>query len=97
VAADCLVLPSYSETWGLVVNEALASDLPCIVSDACGCAENLVPPQQRFRMGDVQALANRIEDAARGLSTVVPPPDIDETVQAVVRAYSELPSKPAVV
>src|SRR4029077_17920898 len=34
VAADCLVLPSdYSETWGLVVNEAMASGLPSIMSD----------------------------------------------------------------
>jgi glycosyltransferase involved in cell wall biosynthesis len=43
IAADCLVLPG-RETWGLVVNEALASGLPCIVSDACGCAEDLIMP-----------------------------------------------------
>jgi glycosyltransferase involved in cell wall biosynthesis len=97
VAADCLVLPSdYGETWGLVVNEALASQLPCIVSDACGCAENLVPPDQRFRMGNVEALANKIEDVARGVSSVVSPPDVSETVQTVVRAYRGLPPKPAV-
>ena len=42
VAADCLVLPSdYDETWGLVVNEAMASGLPCIISDRCGCAPDL--------------------------------------------------------
>jgi len=40
--ADCLVLPSYGETWGLVVNEAMASRLPVIVSRECGCAETLV-------------------------------------------------------
>ena len=45
VAADCLVLPSdASETWGLVVNEAMASGLPCVTSDACGCVEDLVLP-----------------------------------------------------
>ena len=45
VAADCLVLPSdHRETWGLVVNEALASGLPCIASDACGCSEDLIAP-----------------------------------------------------
>ena len=33
--ADCLALPSDSaETWGLVVNEALAAGVPCVVSDA---------------------------------------------------------------
>ena len=42
-AADCLVLPSVrDETWGLVVNEALAHGLPCVVSDAVGCAPDLI-------------------------------------------------------
>jgi glycosyltransferase involved in cell wall biosynthesis len=42
-AADCLVLPSLrDETWGLVVNEALAHGVPCVVSDAVGCALDLV-------------------------------------------------------
>ncbi|MBV8570275.1 MAG: glycosyltransferase family 4 protein [Acidobacteriaceae bacterium] len=42
-ASDILVLPSISgETWGLVVNEALLHGVPCIVSDAVGCAPDLV-------------------------------------------------------
>ncbi len=40
--ADVLVLPSYSEPWGLVVNEALVCSLPVIVSEKCGCARDLV-------------------------------------------------------
>ena len=45
VAADCMVLSSDSgETWGLVVNEALASGLPCATSDACGSTEDLIAP-----------------------------------------------------
>jgi glycosyltransferase involved in cell wall biosynthesis len=40
--AGCFVLPSGREPWGLVVNEAMASGLPVIVSDRCGCAEDLV-------------------------------------------------------
>jgi glycosyltransferase involved in cell wall biosynthesis len=41
--ADVLSLPSdAAETWGLVVNEALATGLPCIVSDTVGCAIDLV-------------------------------------------------------
>jgi glycosyltransferase involved in cell wall biosynthesis len=30
------------EQWGLVVNEAMASGLPVLVSNRCGCAQNLV-------------------------------------------------------
>jgi glycosyltransferase involved in cell wall biosynthesis len=40
--ANCFVLPSKAEPWGLVVNEAMASGLPVLVSDACGCAPDLV-------------------------------------------------------
>jgi 1,2-diacylglycerol 3-alpha-glucosyltransferase len=40
--ARCFVLPSEREPWGLVVNEAMASGLPVIVSTRCGCAEDLV-------------------------------------------------------
>ncbi|MGA9069883.1 MAG: glycosyltransferase family 4 protein [Terracidiphilus sp.] len=43
--SDCLVLPSLSETWGLVVNEALCTGLPVIVSDRCGCARDLARPE----------------------------------------------------
>lgn len=40
--ASCLVLPSLSETWGLVVNEAMAAGLPVLVSPRCGCVPELV-------------------------------------------------------
>ncbi|MBB6004497.1 glycosyltransferase [Arcicella rosea] len=40
--SDVLVLPSFSEPWGLVVNEAMACGLPVAVSNKCGCAAELV-------------------------------------------------------
>jgi glycosyltransferase involved in cell wall biosynthesis len=40
--ADVLVLPSYSEPWGLVVNEAMACGMPVIVSERCGAAGDIV-------------------------------------------------------
>jgi glycosyltransferase involved in cell wall biosynthesis len=40
--ASAMILPSHSETWGLVVNEAMAAGLPVLVSNRCGCAETLV-------------------------------------------------------
>ena len=63
-AADCLVLPSDSgETWGLVVNEAMACGLPVLVSSEVGCGADLVISGETgdfFPCGDVPALANRI-------------------------------------
>lgn len=40
--ALCLIIPSLSDQWGLVVNEAMASGLPILASKACGCTEDIV-------------------------------------------------------
>lgn len=53
-AADLFVLPSrHGETWGLVVNEALHHGVPTVVSEAVGCAPDLVEPG---RSGEVCAV-----------------------------------------
>ncbi|MDP1574196.1 MAG: glycosyltransferase family 4 protein [Coxiellaceae bacterium] len=41
-AADVFVLPSHAEAWGLVVNEAMASRKPVIVTEGVGCVDDLV-------------------------------------------------------
>ena len=60
-AADVLVLPSDAgETWGLVVNEAMASGRPAVVSRAAGCCADLVVENETGRAcgcGDVAGLA----------------------------------------
>ena len=40
--ANAFVHASTTEQWGLVVNEAIASGLPVIVSERCGCVPELV-------------------------------------------------------
>lgn len=63
-AADCLVLPSDGrETWGLVVNEAMACGVPVVVSDAVGCGEDLVDAMTGaiYPVGQVGALADRLQ------------------------------------
>ncbi len=61
--ASCLVLPSRSEAWGLVVNEALSYGCPAIVSDRCGCAPDLIVEGETgyvFEMDDVADLAGKM-------------------------------------
>jgi glycosyltransferase involved in cell wall biosynthesis len=63
-AADLLALPSVqSETWGLVVNDALHHGLPCLVSDAVGCAPDLIAGGETgeiFETGSATSLAQVI-------------------------------------
>jgi glycosyltransferase involved in cell wall biosynthesis len=40
--ASAFIHVSTTEQWGLVVNEAMASGLPVLVSNRCGCAQDLV-------------------------------------------------------
>ncbi|MHA4809110.1 glycosyltransferase family 4 protein [Flavitalea flava] len=40
--AAALVVPSKSETWGLVINEAMASGIPVLASHTCGCSPVLI-------------------------------------------------------
>ncbi len=67
-AADALVLPSDGgETWGLVVNEAMASGKPCLVSDRVGCGPDLVVPGETgevFALGDIVALSSLLSSHA---------------------------------
>jgi glycosyltransferase involved in cell wall biosynthesis len=100
-AADALVLPSDSrETWGLVVNEAMAAGLPVVVSDAAGCSVDLVHEGDNgftYRCGDVRALAMMIgrlsdlgSDGRRRLGSrsreIVAAFDIDVAAQATIAA-----------
>ena len=61
--SDVLVLPSWRETWGMVVNEALCFSLPVIVSDQVGARDDLVIDGYNgftFPVGDTSALAGSI-------------------------------------
>lgn len=61
---DCLVLYSAYEPWGLVVNEALASGIPVIVSDKVGAKIDLIeganPTGLVAKWDDVNDLAGKM-------------------------------------
>lgn len=84
--ATCLILPSISEPWGLVVNEALSFGCPVIVSDRCGCLPELVVEGVTgygFAAGDVAGLAGRM------LAVVSQFADIEATAQACFDQIAE--------
>jgi len=61
--ADAFILPSSEEEWGLVVNEAMASGIPVVVSQNAGCAADLVSDGingYRFDPFDIEQLARQL-------------------------------------
>ncbi len=65
--ADALIFPTHSDTWGLVVNEAMSCGLPIIATSVAGCVADLVrdgwngfvvPPQDPSKLaGAIARLA----------------------------------------
>jgi len=84
--ADLLVLPSHQETWGLVVNEAMACGLPAVVSDTVGCGPDLIEAGRTgavFPMGDVAALADAIRT-----TLALKPSSVREFLRRKMATYS---------
>lgn len=66
--ARVFIHASTTEEWGLVVNEAMASGLPVLVSHRCGCAAELVQEGRNgftFDPGDVEQLAQLMQGMAK--------------------------------
>ena len=64
--STAMILPSYVEPWGLVVNEALSFGCPVVVSDVCGCVPELVHggvTGYSFPAGDVDGLTQAMMSA----------------------------------
>ena len=98
-AADALVLPTWSDVWGLVINEAMACGLPVITTDRCVAGMELVEPGKTgyiVPIRDTDALAeacNRLlsEDyAAMGAAALeaVRPYTVENMVKAHVDIFT---------
>jgi glycosyltransferase involved in cell wall biosynthesis len=84
-AADILVLPSQAETWGLVINEAMAAGTLPVVSDQVGAVPDLVDGiGETYRCGDVTGLAAALDRALARSSR----PGIRDEVRKHVARYS---------
>ena len=66
-AVDGLVLPTRSDTWGMVLNEGAAAGLPLVATEAAGAAHDLIEPGQngfRVPVDDAQALGDALRTLA---------------------------------
>jgi glycosyltransferase involved in cell wall biosynthesis len=73
--AEAFVFPTYSDPWGLVVNEAMACSLPIVASQVAGCVPDLlqdgwngfaVPPRDvEGLVRSMQLLFDDLESARR--------------------------------
>lgn len=95
--ADVFVLPSCSETWGLVVEEALNNGLPVIVSSHVGCHDDLVTPYTGlvFPSGNAKALEEAIlkimnKDFYNTLRLWVSKMDFNERAQRQINTFIKL-------
>ncbi len=62
--AEALILPTLTDTWGLVVNEAMASSLPVVVSRVAGCITDLIRERWNGMLvsaGDVPSLSSTMQ------------------------------------
>ncbi len=62
-AADLFVHPSRTETWGLVINEAMANGCPVIATDRCVAAVELIADGEEgylVKVGDTGALHEKM-------------------------------------
>lgn len=68
--SDVLVMTSESETWGLAVNEAMASGLTVICSDGVGCTSDLVLEGKTgniYEKGNIDLLSKKINHLANNI------------------------------
>jgi 1,2-diacylglycerol 3-alpha-glucosyltransferase len=106
--ANAFVHASTTEQWGLVVNEAIASGLPVIVSNRCGCAPELVngngftfdptnEEQLATRLSEMASLSDEerkhLGDKSYGIATNFAPERFGEGLERAAVVAMEVPQK----
>ncbi len=86
--SNVLILPSRSEPWGLVVNEAMACGLPVIVSDRCGCAADLVQDDRNGFVFDPDVPDELTVHLTQFMDGLAPARQMGEAAQQFITQYS---------
>jgi glycosyltransferase involved in cell wall biosynthesis len=89
--ADAFILSSLREEWGLVVNEAMASGLPVVVSETAGCAEDLLRTGLPVGVKDIHGWAPQLMSRVRLNGFVFDPRSV-ESLADVLMALESAPA-----
>jgi glycosyltransferase involved in cell wall biosynthesis len=93
---DVFVLPSKSEPWGLVVDEAIYNGLPVIISDKVGCNMDMVEIPQTgiiFKYNEIPCLQSAIQTMEQNYSFYkenVNNFDFEKRDENQIKAYTQL-------
>lgn len=98
-AADLLVLPTWSDVWGLVINEAMAQGLPVVTTDRCvagvelvknGVNGYIVPARDKTALAEAvnRVLAEDYRNMGRASLETIRPYTIENMAKAHVEIFS---------
>ncbi len=85
---DVYLLPSSRDTWGLGVNEAMASSRPIIVSNLVGCAPDLAENKRYARVfpsGRTHKLTHCLDELARNRAML---PELGVLARSEIQKWS---------
>lgn len=86
--SDLFVLPSHTEPWGLVVNEAMSCGLPVLCSKKAGAADDLIMNGENgyvFEPGDIPELAGLVKNLLLNPKALE---DFGEKSVSIIQGYS---------
>ena len=102
--SDVLVMPSEYETWGLSINEAMASGCACLVSKETGCSIDLIKIKGKnqnglvFDSGDTKKLSlkikyfldnkNKISEWKKNSINIIKEYNLNKTINSIKKIFT---------
>jgi glycosyltransferase involved in cell wall biosynthesis len=84
-SGDALILPTLSDVWGVVANEAVLSGIPVLCSEYAGCAKELFTEESVFDPEDALEFVEKLRNAVLGRLSKPDPSRIRTTPEIVNR------------